>query len=263
MSIRRGIILAGGNGTRLLPLTKATSKHLLPIYDKPMIFYSLSTLMLADINEIAIIVRSIDLANYKRLLKDGSEYGLKITYIVQNNPNGLPDAYILCKNFLSGKPSCLILGDNFFYGSGFKEMLENCSSSSKNTIIIKKVKNPSQYGVANINADNKITSLVEKPDKYISNLAITGLYFLDQEASSIASLLQPSKRNETEIIDLLKIYLNKDLLSFKELPRGTCWFDMGTVDDILRASQFVSVIQNRQDVLIADLEEIAKNKNWI
>ena len=263
MLLRKGIILAGGSGTRLFPVTKSTSKHLLPIYDKPMIFYSLSTLMLADINEIALIVKSIDLENYKRLLKDGSEYGLKITYIVQDNPNGLPEAYILCKDFLSGSPSCLILGDNFFYGSGLKGTLEKCSFSVNNTILIKKVINPSQYGIANINSQGKIISLVEKPDNSTSNLAVTGLYFLDKEAPLIASLLKPSKRNEIEIIDLLKNYLNKKKLTFIELPRGTCWFDMGTVDDMLMASQFVSVVQNRQNILIADLVEIAKNKKWI
>ena len=261
--VKKGIILAGGSGTRLSPLTKAVNKQLLPIYDKPLVFYPLSILMLANIRDILIIVNPGQLKNFKNLLGDGRSYGVKIQYKIQNKPKGLPDAFILGKNFIKKDNVALILGDNFFYGQSLTAKLEK-SLTHKNgsRIFLKKVKRPENYGVAVIN-NNKIERLIEKPKKLISSYAITGLYFFDNNVIKYAKTLKPSKRGELEIIDLLQIYKKNYKLSFEHIGRGAVWSDAGKIDDMTNISSFVQSVEKVQDIKIACLEEIALNKKWI
>ena len=261
--IKKGIILSGGMGTRVGPVTKAISKQLIPIYDKPTIFYPLSILMLMNIKNILIIVNPYDEFQYKKLLGDGSEFGIKLSYIVQSKPKGLPDAFILGEKFIDKKPIVLILGDNFFHGSSLIDLLLNESKKFKkgSHIFTYPVKNPKAYGIAK-KLKNKII-IEEKPKKPKSNKAITGLYFFDKNVVINSKKLKPSKRNELEIVDLLKIYNSKKILIITELGRGSAWLDTGTGDDILKASNYVNIVENRQYQKIACLEEIAFNKKWI
>ncbi|OUX32559.1 MAG: glucose-1-phosphate thymidylyltransferase [Pelagibacteraceae bacterium TMED268] len=261
--VKKGIILAGGSGTRLSPLTKAVNKQLLPIYDKPLVFYPLSILMLANIRDILVIVNPGQLKNFKNLLGDGRRYGVKIQYKIQNKPKGLPEAFILGKNFIKKDNVALILGDNFFYGQSLTAKLEkSLTHKSGSRIFLKKVKKPENYGVAVIN-NNKIERLIEKPKKLISSYAITGLYFFDNNVIKYAKTLKPSKRGELEIIDLLQIYKKNYKLSFEHIGRGAVWSDAGKIDDMTNISSFVQSVEKVQDIKIACLEEIALNKKWI
>ena len=261
--VKKGIILAGGSGTRLSPLTKAVNKQLLPIYDKPLIFYPLSILMLANIRDILIIVNPKQIENFKNLLGNGERYGIKIKYKIQKKPKGLPEAFKIGKGFIKKDNVALILGDNFFYGQSLTAKLEK-SLTHKNgaRIFLKKVKKPQNFGVAVIN-NNKIEKLVEKPKKFISSYAITGLYFFDSNVVSYVNKLKPSKRGELEIIDLLKIYKKNYKLSFEQIGRGAVWSDAGKIDDMTNISSFVESIEKVQDIKIACLEEIALYKKWI
>ena len=261
--VKKGIILAGGSGTRLSPLTKAVNKQLLPIYDKPLIFYPLSILMLANIRDILIIVNPKQIENFKNLLGNGERYGIKIKYKIQKKPKGLPEAFKIGKGFIKKDNVALILGDNFFYGQSLTAKLEK-SLTHKNgaRIFLKKVKKPQNFGVAVIN-NNKIEKLVEKPKKLISSYAITGLYFFDSNVVSYVNKLKPSKRGELEIIDLLKIYKKNYKLSFEQIGRGAVWSDAGKIDDMTNISSFVESIEKVQDIKIACLEEIALYKKWI
>ena len=262
--IKKGIILAGGKGTRMSPLTKAVNKQLLPIYDKPLIFYPLSILMLAKIKDVLIIVNKGQLNQYRKILPDGRRIGINITYKEQNYPKGLPDAFILGEKFIDNKNVALILGDNFFYGQNLTSKLINCTKlKSGAKIILHKVIKPELFGVAKTTKNGKIISIKEKPKKYVSDLAITGLYFFDKNVVEYAKKLKPSSRNELEITDLLKIYLNKKKLSSDILGRGGAWLDTGSIDDFYKTSAFVSTIENRQGFKIACLEEIAFNNKWI
>ena len=262
--IKKGIILAGGMGTRLSPLTKAVNKQLLPIYDKPLIYYPLSILMLAKIKKILIIVNKGQLDQYKRLLRNGKNLGVDIDYLEQEKPVGLPDAFILGKNFIGKDNVAMILGDNFFYGQGLSEKLKNCTKLKKGArIILHKVSKPESFGVAKINQKNKILSIIEKPQKKISNLAITGLYFFDNNVINFSKRLKPSSRGELEIIDLLKKYLKKDKLKAEFIGRGGAWLDTGSIEDLYKTSMFVHAIENRQGLKIACLEEIALLNKWI
>tara|TARA_Y100000590_G_scaffold261024_1_gene293089 strand:+ start:738 stop:1619 length:882 start_codon:yes stop_codon:yes gene_type:complete len=262
--IKKGIILAGGIGTRMSPLTKAVNKQLLPIYDKPLIYYPLSVLMLSGIKDILIIVNKGQLNQFKKVLPNGDNLGIKISYIEQKYPKGLPDAFIVGKNFIKNDNVALILGDNFFYGQSLTNKLKKCVKLKKGaTVILHSVKNPSSYGVASINKKNKITKLVEKPKKFFSNLAVTGLYFFDNNAINYSQKLKPSKRKELEIIDLLNKYKAKKKLSAEFLGRGGAWLDAGSIKDFYNTSAFVSALENRQGLKIACLEEIAFNNKWI
>ena len=262
--IRKGIILAGGKGTRMSPLTKAVNKQLLPIYDKPLIFYPLSILMLANIKDILIIVNKGQLNQYKKILPNGNNLGIKITYEEQEQPRGLPDAFIIGENFIKNQNVALILGDNFFYGQNLTKNLINNSKLKKGAkILLHKVLNPELFGVAKLNSNNKIINIKEKPKKYISNYAITGLYFFDKNVVKYSKKLKPSKRGELEITDLLNLYRNKKTLRADFLGRGGAWLDTGTMDDYYKTISFVSAIENRQGLKIACLEEIAFNKKWI
>ena len=262
--VKKGIILAGGKGTRMSPLTKAVNKQLLPVYDKPMIYYPLSILMLAKIKDILIIVNKGQLEDYKKLLPDGKNLGIKITYLEQLKPNGLPEAFLIGKNFINKENVALILGDNFFYGQSLTSQLKKLSNlKSGAKILLHKVFNPSLYGVAKLNNKNKISLIKEKPKKYISDYAITGLYFFDNKVIDYTKKLRPSKRGETEITDLLKKYLIKSKLDSEILGRGGAWLDTGSIENFNKTSNFVSTIQNQQNVKIACLEEIALLNKWI
>mgnify|MGYP001233217351 CR=1 FL=1 len=262
--IKKGIILAGGKGTRMSPLTKAVNKQLLPIYDKPLIFYPLSILMLANIREILIIVNKGQLSQYKKILPNGKNLGLKISYKEQASPRGLPDAFILGEKFIDNKNVALILGDNFFYGQNLTKNLINCSKLQNGAkILLHKVLKPELFGIAKVNEKNKITLIKEKPKKFISNQAITGLYFFDKNVVKYSKMLHPSKRGELEIVDLLKKYQKKNYLSADFIGRGGAWLDTGSMDDYYKTIAFVSAIENRQGLKIACLEEIAFNKKWI
>ena len=261
--IKKGIILAGGMGTRMSPLTKAVNKQLLPIYDKPLIFYPLSILMLAKIKNILIIVNKGQLSQYKMLLGDGKKLGVKISYIEQDKPRGLPDAFILGENFIKKDNVAMILGDNFFYGQSLSKMLIRCVKIKNGAkIILHKVLEPQKFGVAKIKK-NKISSIKEKPKKFFSDLAITGLYFFDKNVVKYSKELKPSKRNELEITDLLNKYRKKNKLSAEFIGRGGAWLDTGSIEDFYKTSNFVSAIENQQGFKIACLEEISLNNNWI
>ena len=261
--IRKGIILAGGMGTRMSPLTKAVNKQLLPIYDKPLIFYPLSILMLAKIKDILIIVNKGQLEQYKKLIPNGKRLGIKITYIEQDKPRGLPDAFILGQRFIKKDKVAMILGDNFFYGQSLSKMLNDCSQiKSGAKVILHKVLDPEKFGVAKVK-NKKISLIKEKPKKFLSDLAITGLYFFDNNVVKFAKELKPSKRNELEIVDLLNKYRKKGKLSAEYLGRGGAWLDTGSIEDFYKTSAFVSAIENRQGFKIACIEEIAFNNNWI
>ena len=262
--IKKGIILAGGHGTRMSPLTKAVNKQLLPIYDKPLIYYPLSILMLAKIKDILIIVNKSQLDQFKKILPEGKNLGIKINYAEQKYPRGLPEAFTIGEKFIGRNNVALILGDNFFYGQNLTEKLKNCTKlQSGAKIFLHPVSNPSQYGVVKINSKNKILKIIEKPKKYLSNLAITGLYFFDNNVIKYARSLKPSKRNELELVDILKKYNKKNKLSSEWIGRGGAWLDTGSIKDFYDASSFVSALENRQGLKIACLEEIAYTNHWI
>ena len=262
--IKKGIILAGGKGTRMSPITKAINKQLLPIFDKPLIFYPLSILMLAKIKDILIIVNKGELNQYKKILPDGKNLGIKINYEEQSKPRGLPDAFILGEKFIGKDNVALILGDNFFYGQNLTNQLLNYKKLKKGAkIILHKVKKPDQYGVAKINKNSKVTMIKEKPKKFVSDLAITGLYFFDNLVCKYSKTLKPSKRGELEIVDLIKKYKKKGSLKANLLGRGGAWLDTGSIDDFYKTSAFVSAIEKRQGFKIACIEEIALSNSWI
>ena len=261
---RKGIILAGGSGTRLYPVTHTISKQLLPVYDKPMIYYPLTTLMLGDIRDILIISTPQDLPQFKNLLGDGSQWGLKLSYTAQPSPDGLAQAFILGADYIGDDLSTLILGDNIFYGHDLEHLLHSANTrQSGATVFAYHVNDPDRYGVAEFNADNQVISLEEKPKQPKSNYAVTGLYFYDQKVVELANNLKPSARGELEITDLNKLYLNKNELFVEMMDRGYAWLDTGTHDSLLDAGQFISTIENRQGLKVACPEEIAYRKNWI
>ena len=261
--IKKGIILSGGIGTRMSPLTKAVNKQLLPIYDKPLIFYPLSILMLSKIREVLIIVNKGQLSQYKKIIPDGKRLGMKITYKEQSKPRGLPDAFLLGKNFIKNDKVAMILGDNFFYGQSLSKMLQDCVKiNSGAKVILHRVSNPENFGVAVVK-DKKIKKIIEKPKKFISNLAITGLYYFDNKVIQYAKKLKPSKRKELEIVDLLDEYRKENSLSAELIGRGGAWLDTGSIEDFYKTSNFVSAIENQQGFKIACLEEISLNNQWI
>ncbi len=259
----KGIVLAGGLGTRLNPLTKVASKQLLPVYDKPLVFYPLSTLMLANIREILIIAAPNQIESFRELLEDGDEFGLSISYKVQEKPSGIAQSLILAEKFLNGAKTSLILGDNLFHGSGLGRRLEGFNKVIGAQIFGYHVQDPSPYGVATVNSEDKVTALVEKPRNSESKIAIPGLYFFDETASSRAQALKPSGRGELEILDLLKSYLAENLLNLEMLPRGTAWFDSGTFDDLHEAGTYVKLMQERTGERVGDPLEIATIRGWI
>jgi glucose-1-phosphate thymidylyltransferase len=261
--IKKGIILAGGTGSRLSPLTKVINKQLLPLYDKPLIFYPLSILMLAGIRDILIITNPNEDINFKKILGNGSSFGIKIQYLAQQKPNGLPEAFIIGEKFINKQSVALILGDNFFYGQGFtKRLKKQTRIKSGSTIFTYKVNNPQDYGIVEIK-NNKIISIKEKPKKSKSDLAITGLYFFDKNAVNFTKKLKPSKRKELEIVDLIKKYLKIRKLNVEFMGRGSAWLDTGNADSLFETSQFISNIERRQGIKISCLEEIALNNKWI
>ena len=261
--IKKGIILAGGKGTRMSPLTKAVNKQLLPIYDKPLIFYPLSILMLAKIKNILIIVNKGQLNQYKKILPEGNRLGIRITYKEQNTPKGLPDAFIIGEQFIGKDNVALILGDNFFYGQFLSKKLLDCTKLKQGAkILLHRVTNPEKYGIAKIK-NKKIILIKEKPKKFVSDLAITGLYFFDNKVIKFAKHLKPSNRNELEITDLLNKYKKINKLSVDYIGRGGAWLDTGSFEDFYKTSSFVSAIENRQGFKIACLEEIALLNKWI
>jgi glucose-1-phosphate thymidylyltransferase len=248
----KGVILAGGSGTRLHPLTKVISKQLLPVYDKPMIYYPLTTLILAGVNEVLIITRPEDAPSFKTLLGDGSEFGISISYAEQEKPAGLAQAPLIAEEFLNGEGFCLILGDNFLYGSGLGRKLQNLDSVEGATIFAYKVSDPTQYGVVELDNNGKPVSIEEKPKSPKTDLAIPGLYFFDKEIVSICRNLKPSARGELEITDAIKEYMSRGKLSVEVLPIGTAWLDMGSYESLLEAGEFVHIVQSRQGILIGD-----------
>ncbi|MDO5571984.1 MAG: glucose-1-phosphate thymidylyltransferase RfbA [Bacteroidales bacterium] len=260
----KGIILAGGSATRLYPLSKAISKQIMPVYDKPMIYYPLSTLMLAGIKEVLIISTPRDLPMFEELLRDGSLLGMRFEYIIQEHPNGLAEAFVLGEKFLDGDSAALILGDNMFYGQGFSAMLNNAASIEKGaTIFGYYVKNPTAYGVVEFDDNNNVIGLEEKPEEPKSNYAVPGLYFYDNTVVEKAKSIKPSKRGELEITDLNKLYLEEETLKVELFGRGFAWLDTGNCDSLLEASNFVATIQNRQGFYVACIEEIAWRNGWI
>ncbi|MGL5226631.1 MAG: glucose-1-phosphate thymidylyltransferase RfbA [Bacteroidales bacterium] len=260
----KGIILAGGSATRLYPLSKAISKQIMPVYDKPMIYYPLSTLMLAGIREVLIISTPRDLPVFRDLLESGEQLGMHFEYIIQEKPNGLAEAFILAEEFLQGQPACLILGDNMFYGQGFSSMLKRAQSTQKGaTIFGYYVKDPRAYGVVEFNEHNQVLGLEEKPENPKSNYAVPGLYFYDESVVQKAKSLKPSKRGELEITDLNRLYLEEQRLHVELFGRGFAWLDTGNCDSLLEAANFVATIQNRQGYYIACIEEIAWRNKWI
>jgi glucose-1-phosphate thymidylyltransferase len=261
---RKGLILAGGSGTRLYPVTQSISKQLLPVYDKPMIYYSLSTLMLAGIRDILLISTPEDTPRFEALLKDGSQWGINIQYCVQKAPDGLAQAFILGESFIGNHHSTLVLGDNIFYGHDFHQLLLNAKHNEEGaTIFTHHVQDPERYGVAEFNGNNQVISLEEKPLKPKSNYAVTGLYFYDKDVVDMAKSLKPSKRGELEITDLNQLYLNKNKLHVEVMGRGYAWLDTGTHESLLEASQFIATLENRQGLKLACPEEIAYRQQWI
>ena len=262
--IKKGIILAGGTGSRLSPLTKVSNKQLLPLYDKPLIFYPLSVLMLAGIRNILIIVNKNQKENFQNILGNGKDLGLTITYKEQNKPKGLPEAFLIGESFIQDDNVALILGDNFFYGQGFtKRLAQIIKKNSGATIFAYNVKNPKNYGIVNFNKKNTIIKIEEKPKNPKSNYAITGLYFFDKKVVKMAKSIKPSKRGELEIVDIIRKYLKINKLNLEFIGRGGAWLDAGNVKDLFDASQFVASIEERQGLKIACLEEISFNKGWI
>lgn len=264
MTERKGIVLAGGSGTRLYPITRGVSKQLLPIYDKPMIYFPLSVLMLAGIREIALITTPHDQDQFQRTLGDGSQWGVKIEYIVQPSPDGLAQAYILAEDFLDGAPSAMVLGDNIFFGHGLPELLASASAKpSGGTVFGYRVADPERYGVVKFDANGKAEQIIEKPAVPPSNYAVTGLYFLDGTAPARARQVKPSERGELEITTLLEMYLHEGALSVETMGRGYAWLDTGTHGSLLDAGNFVRTLTLRQGQQVGCLEEIAYSKGWI
>ncbi len=262
----KGIILAGGSGTRLYPLTMVTSKQLLPVYDKPMIYYPLSTLMLAGIKEILIISTPHDLPNFEDLLGDGSQYGISLSYEIQPSPDGLAQAFLLGENFIGDESCAMILGDNIFYGNGFRSILKNAVMNSEKgtaTIFGYYVNDPKRFGIVEFDTEGRVISVEEKPENPKSNYCITGLYFYDKRVVEYAKRVKPSKRGELEITDLNRIYLENETLQVELLGRGFAWLDTGTMDSLVEASDFVQTIQKRQGIEISAPEEIAYINHWI
>jgi glucose-1-phosphate thymidylyltransferase len=259
----KGLVLAGGLGTRLAPLTKIASKQLLPVYDKPLIYYPLSTLMLANVKEILVIAAPDQIQRFKDLLGEGSEFGLSIAYEIQEKPAGIAESLILAEKFLGGSKSVLVLGDNLFHGPGLGRRLETFNNVEGAQIFGYHVQDPSPYGVATINENGLVTSLNEKPKNSDSKIAVPGLYFFDQTAPSRARKLKPSTRGELEILDLLKSYLEDACLNLEMLPRGTAWFDSGTFDDLHEAGTYVKLMQERTGERVGDPLEIAKLRGWV
>lgn len=263
----KGIVLAGGSGTRLYPLTKATSKQLMPLYDKPMIYYSLSTLMLAGIKDILIITTPQDSDNFKKLLGDGSDFGVSFTYAIQEHPKGLADAFIVGKDFIGDDSVALILGDNFFYGQHFSEQLKNArkyvEDNGGGSIFGTLVNDPTAYGVVEFDANNKVISIEEKPTQPKSNYAVPGLYFFDKTVVDKAMTVKPSERGEIEITSVIEQYLDEGKLQVELFGRGMAWLDTGTHDNLLKAANFVNTVQDSQGLLIGSLEEIAYMNGWL
>ncbi|MFD0994123.1 glucose-1-phosphate thymidylyltransferase RfbA [Tenacibaculum geojense] len=259
----KGIILAGGSGTRLHPLTLAVSKQLMPVYDKPMIYYPLSTLMLAGIKEILIISTPHDIPNFERLLGDGSKIGCKFSYAVQEKPNGLAQAFVIGEDFIGDDKVALVLGDNIFYGSGMSKLLQNSTKEEGGVIFAYQVHDPERYGVVDFDDDNNVISIEEKPEKPKSNYAVPGLYFYDNDVVEIAKNIQPSARGEFEITDVNKEYLKRGKLKVGVFDRGTAWLDTGTFTSLMQASQFVQVIEERQGLKIGAIEEVAYRMGYI
>ena len=262
--IKKAIILAGGNGSRMSPATKAVNKQLLPLYDKPLFYYPLSVLMLAKIKDILIIVNKGQVEQFKKVLPNGKNLGINITYAEQEKPKGLPDAFIVGEKFIGNSSVALILGDNFFFGQSLTKKLVECTKLSRGAkVFLHPVKNPSLYGVATVDQKNRIISIVEKPKKTKSNLAITGLYFFDNKVIKLSKSLKPSKRKEVEIVDLLKKYQNKKELNAEMIGRGGAWLDTGSIKNFNDTSNFVATIENRQGFKIGCIEEVAFNNKWI
>ena len=262
-SFRKGIILAGGTGSRLFPITNAVCKQLLPVYDKPMIYYPLSTLMLAGVKDILIITTPEDLENFKKLLGDGNDFGINLHYEIQDKPQGLAQAFLIGENFLDGSPSIMILGDNLFYGKGFVNQLKTASLRKNSTIFAYPVSDPERYGIVDFDKDGKVKSIEEKPLEPKSKYAITGLYFYDESVVEKAKLVTPSDRGELEISDLNKFYLEEGTLNVELFNRGMAWLDTGTTDSLLDASSFIKTIESRQGLKISCPEEIAWRNGWI
>ena len=258
----KGIILSGGSGSRLYPITLSISKQILPVYDKPMVFYPLSVLMLAGIKDIMIITNKEYVNIFKKNLGNGSSLGIKISYEIQKKPNGIPEAFLIAKKFIQNQNVLLILGDNLFYGQQIGALLKKPLNNGAK-IFLHQVRNPNEYGVVEFNKNKKVKKILEKPKKYISNYAVTGMYIFDQNVISFTSKLKPSKRNELEISDLLNLYLKKNKLSHEILGRGYSWFDAGTHDSLLSASEFVKAVEDRQGFKIGCIEEIAYTNKWI
>ena len=264
MTTRKGIILAGGSGTRLYPVTMGVSKQLLPVYNKPMVYYPLSVLMLAGIREIAVITTPYDQPQFRRLLGDGSQWGLQLRFITQPEPAGLAQAYILAEEFLAGDPSAMVLGDNIFFGHGLTEVLTKANAQSEGGMVFGyQVSDPERYGVVGFDEDGVVTSIIEKPEIPASNYAVTGLYFLDGTASEKAKQVKPSARGELEITTLLEMYLNAGTLTVKKMGRGYAWLDTGTHSSLLDAGNFVRTLEKRQGLQVGSPDEIAFEQGWI